>query len=226
MNGASLLSMSGLDLAVVAAYLVGIVGLGLWAWRKRRTKQASSAQYFLAGGTLRWPVIGLALFSTNISTIHLVSLAQEGYVNGLAYGNFEWMAAFLLIVLSLFFAPFYIRSQVATLPDFLEKRYSRACRDWLAVLSIVSAIFIHIGFSLYTGAVVLRGLFGIDINDQHHRHGPAHRPLHDRRRPAGRGADGVGPDGRSSSARPASSASGWSASAAGTGSSPRSSRSS
>jgi len=53
---------------------------------------------------------------------------------------------------------------VATLPDFLERRYSRACRDWLAVLSILSAIFIHIGFSLYTGAVVLKGLFGIDIN--------------------------------------------------------------
>ncbi|OGD33553.1 MAG: sodium:solute symporter, partial [Candidatus Aminicenantes bacterium RBG_19FT_COMBO_58_17] len=109
-------------------------------------------------------MIGLALFSANISTTHLVSLAQEGYVNGLAYGNFEWMAAFLLIVLSVFFAPFYIRSRVATLPDFLERRYSRACRDWLAVLSILSAVFIHIGFSLYTGAVVLKGLFGIDIN--------------------------------------------------------------
>ena len=164
MNGAARLSMSGLDVVLVAVYLIGIVGLGLWAWRRRRSKRASSAEYFLAGGTLRWPVIGLALFSTNISTVHLVSLAQEGYVNGLAYGNFEWMAAFLLIVLALFFAPFYIRSRVATLPDFLEKRYSRAARDWLAGLSIVSAVFIHIGFSLYTGAVVLRGLFGIDIH--------------------------------------------------------------
>ena len=163
MNAASRLAVSGVDLAVIAAYLAGIVGLGLWAWKRRRTRQASSAQYFLAGASLGWPVIGLALFSTNISTIHLVSLAQEGYVNGLAYGNFEWMAAFLLIVLALFFAPFYIRSRVATLPDFLEKRYSRASRDWLAALSIVSAVFIHIGFSLYTGAVVLRGLFGIDI---------------------------------------------------------------
>jgi SSS family solute:Na+ symporter len=163
MNSAARLSMSALDIGVIAVYLVGIVGLGLWAWKRRRTKQASASQYFLAGSTLGWPVIGLALFSTNISTIHLVSLAQEGYINGLAYGNFEWMAAFLLIVLAFFFAPFYIRSRVATLPDFLEKRYSRASRDWLAVLSIVSAVFIHIGFSLYTGAVVLRGLFGIDV---------------------------------------------------------------
>jgi len=166
-DGTARLTMAGIDIAVVAAYLVGIVGLGLWAWARRRKRAAAapaSSEYFLAGGSLRWPVIGLALFSTNISTIHLVSLAQEGYVNGLAYGNFEWMAAFLLIVLALFFAPFYIRARVATLPDFLEKRYSRAARDWLAVLSIVSAVFIHIGFSLYTGAVVLNGLFGIDIN--------------------------------------------------------------
>jgi SSS family solute:Na+ symporter len=151
-------------LAVILIYLIGIVGLGLLAWWRRKKQAPTSEAYFLAGSSLRWPVIGLALFSANISTIHLVSLAQEGYVNGLAYGNFEWMAAFLLIVLALFFAPFYIRSRVATLPDFLEKRYSPACRNWLAVLSIISAVFIHIGFSLYTGAVVLKGLFGIEIN--------------------------------------------------------------
>ena len=158
------IAISWPDLAVILTYLIGIVGLGVWAWHKRRRQEASSAAYFLAGSSLRWPVIGLALFSANISTTHLVSLAQEGYVNGLAYGNFEWMAAFLLIILSLFFAPFYIRSRVATLPDFLEKRYSPGCRNWLAGLSIISAVFIHIGFSLYTGAVVLKGLFGIDIN--------------------------------------------------------------
>jgi len=139
------------------------VGLGCWVGLRRRAGKGTGRDYFLAGDNLTWPVIGLALFSTNISTIHLVSLAQEGYVNGLAYGNFEWMAPFTLIILALFFAPFYIRSRVATLPDFLEKRYNRPCRDWLAVLSIISAIFIHIGFSLYTGAVVLQGMFGIEL---------------------------------------------------------------
>ena len=94
----------------------------------------------------------------------MVSLAECGYKSGLLYGNFEWMAPFTLICLSLFFAPFYIRSNVTTLPDFLEKRYSRACRDWLAMLSIVAAIVIHIGFAFYTGARVLHGMFGIDTN--------------------------------------------------------------
>ena len=155
-------AISSIDSTIIVVYLVGIVVLGCLAgFRRRRGMEGQG--YFLAGKTLTWPVIGLALFSTNISTVHLVSLAQEGYKNGLAYGNFEWMAAFTLIILALFFAPFYLRAKVATLPDFLEKRYSRACRDWLAFLSIISAVVIHIGFSLYAGAVVLRGMFGINI---------------------------------------------------------------
>jgi SSS family solute:Na+ symporter len=155
------MNINGIDFSIIIFYLFFIVGLGCWVGiRNRRKTQANS--YFLAGQSLRWPVIGLALFATNISTVHLVSLAEEGYTNGLAYGNFEWMAAFALILLALFFAPFYIRSRVTTLPDFLEKRYSRASRDWLSLLSIISAIFIHIGFSLYAGAVVIEGMFGID----------------------------------------------------------------
>lgn len=155
------MQIGALDLTVIGVYMVFIVGLGCWAGFRKRTQHVAS-DYFLAGKSLRWPVIGLSLFATNISTVHLVSLAEEGYTNGLAYGNFEWMAPFTLIILALFFAPFYIRSRVATLPDFLERRYSRASRDWLALLSIVSAIFIHIGFSLYAGAVVLEGMFGLD----------------------------------------------------------------
>ncbi len=156
------INISRADVIVIAVYFVLIVGIGLWSGLKRRGETESKG-YFLAGGSLTWPLIGLALFSTNISTIHMVGFAEEGYVNGLAHGNFEWMAPFLLIVLALFFAPFYLRSKVTTLPDFLEQRYCGKCRNWLAVLSIVSAIFIHICFTLYTGAVVLKTLFNIDI---------------------------------------------------------------
>jgi len=153
-----------IDLAIIFGYLAFIVSLGLWvAMRSRKQSHDSARNYFLASGRLTWPVIGLALFSTNISTIHLVAFAQEGFVNGLAYGNFEWMAAFTLIILSLFFVPFYIRAKITTLPDFLEKRYNGTCRDILAVISVFSAIFIHIGFSLYTGGIVLQGMFGIPL---------------------------------------------------------------
>jgi solute:Na+ symporter, SSS family len=154
-------TLSTIDIGIIAAYLVGIVALGFWAGSRRR-RSGEGSHYFLAGNSLAWPVIGLAMFAANISTVHLVSLAESAYKYGLIYGNFEWMAGFTLVLLSLFFAPLYLRSRVSTLPDYLERRYNRKCRDWLAVISIVSAIVIHIGVALYTAAWVLRGILGID----------------------------------------------------------------
>ena len=155
------MNLSEIDIAIIIVYLLGIVALGFWAGSRRR-RGGEGSHYFLAGNTLTWPVIGLAMFAANISTVHLVSLAESAYKYGLIYGNFEWMAGFTLVLLSLFFAPLYLRSRVATLPDYLERRYNRNCRDWLAVISIVSAIVIHIGVALYTAAWVLRGILGID----------------------------------------------------------------
>ncbi|NSL90821.1 sodium/solute symporter [Chitinophaga sp. Mgbs1] len=152
------------DIIISIGYILFIVTIGLWAGvRKRPDTGHASGAYFLAGKTLRWPMIGLALFATNISCLHLVSLAQSGFDTGLLNGNFEWMAAFTLILLALFFVPFYIRSGVATLPDFLERRYNRACRDWLAIVSIISAVVIHIAFSFLAGGIVLETLFGINM---------------------------------------------------------------
>ncbi|MES2995699.1 MAG: sodium/solute symporter [Verrucomicrobiota bacterium] len=156
-----------LDLAIIIIYLIGVVGLGCWAGinAKRRGQakgESAAGEYFMAAHTLKWPVIGLALFATNISCVHLVSLAQSGYDSGLLIGNFEWMAAFTLILLGFFFAPFYLKSKVATLPDFLEKRYNRACRDWLAFVSIIAAIIFHIAFPLATGWLILHDILGIE----------------------------------------------------------------
>ncbi len=152
--------MSGLDWGIIVAYLVGVVGLGVAAGFLRR-RGGEGSHYFLAGNTLTWPVIGLAMFAANISTVHLVSLAQTAYQYGLVYGNFEWMAGFTLILLSLFFAPLYLRSRVPTLPDYLERRFNRPCRDVLAIVSLFSAIVIHIGVALYTASWVLCGILEI-----------------------------------------------------------------
>jgi SSS family solute:Na+ symporter len=149
-----------IDTVISIAYIAVILTIGLWVGLKHRK---GAREYFLAGKSLRWPAIGLALFATNISTVHLVSLAQSGFDTGLLNGNFEWMAAFTLILLALFFVPFYIRSGVSTLPDFLEKRYDGACRNWLVFVSMLSAIVIHIAFSMLAGGIVLKTLFGIDL---------------------------------------------------------------
>ena len=154
------LRISTLDLSIVVAYLVGVVALGCWAGVQRR-RGGEGSHYFLAGNTLGWPIIGLAMFAANISTVHLVSFAETAYKYGMVFGNFEWMAGFTLVLLSLFFAPLYLRSRVPTLPDFLERRFNRHCRDWLTVVSIFSAVVIHIGVALYTAALVLRGILDI-----------------------------------------------------------------
>ena len=155
--------MSQLDWTIIAAYLLAVVGLGVTAGflQRKNERGGEGGHYFLAGNTLTWPVIGLAMFAANISTVHLVSLAEAAYKYGLVFGNFEWMAGFTLILLSLFFAPLYLRSRVATLPDFLERRFNRGCRDVLSVISLFSAIVIHMGVALYTAAWVLRGILGL-----------------------------------------------------------------
>lgn len=152
-----------LDWTIIALYLLAVVGLGVAAGflRRQGERGGEGGHYFLAGNTLAWPVIGLAMFAANISTVHLVSLAETAYKFGLVFGNFEWMAGFTLILLSLFFAPLYLRSRVATLPDFLERRFNRGCRDVLSVVSLFSAIVIHMGVALYTAAWVLRGILGL-----------------------------------------------------------------
>ena len=152
------------DLGIIIAYILGVVGIGILAGfvQRRRGSGGEGGHYFLAGNTLTWPVIGLAMFAANISTVHLVSLAQSAYTSGLLNGNFEWMAGFTLILLSLFFAPLYLRSRVPTLPDYLERRYNRPCRDVLSFFSLISAIVIHIGVALFTAAWVLCFIFDID----------------------------------------------------------------
>ncbi|SHL99008.1 sodium:solute symporter [Mucilaginibacter sp. OK098] len=157
--------LKSLDLNISIIYILAILFIGLWVGirHRRKSKANAAGEYFLAGKTLKWPAIGLALFATNISTVHLVSLAQSGFDSGLLNGNFEWMAAFTLILLALFFVPFYIKSGISTLPDFLEKRYDRSSRDWLAVVSVVSAVIIHIAFSMLAGGIVLKTLFGLNM---------------------------------------------------------------
>ena len=154
------MELSRFDLVVIVAYLLGIMVVGVWVGFRRH---ATSQQYFLAGKSLGWFSIGAALFASNISTIHLVGLAASGAEVGLVIGNFEWMACFCLIILGLVFAPFYFKSRISTLPEFLEKRYSTQARTCLAFVAITGALLIHIGISLFAGAKLFESFLGVDV---------------------------------------------------------------
>jgi len=154
------LSIHTIDLTIIVIYLVGILLVGILSVR---LKKMTSEGYFLAGRGLGWVMVGAALFASNISTIHLVGLAASGYNEGLVWGNFEWLAAITLIMLGLVFAPFYFKSRISTLPEFLEKRYGSTARTIMAFIAIIGALFVHIGMSLYAGAVVFHAFFGINV---------------------------------------------------------------
>src|SRR6266446_4002633 len=149
-----------LDSVIILIYILVILAIGVFS--SRQSKMTGQV-FFLAGRSLPWGMVGAALFASNISTIHLVGLTASGYNEGMVWGNFEWMASFTLILLSLVFAPFYFRSMISTLPEFLEKRYSPASRSLLAFMAILAALFIHIGMSLYAGAAVFQQFFGVGV---------------------------------------------------------------
>lgn len=160
MTGPRPTAISLFDLLVILVYIAVILAVGLLSARRSKV---TGQVFFLAGRSLSWGVIGAALFASNISTIHLVGLTAAGYNDGLVWGNFEWMAAFALVLLSLIFAPFYFESHIGTLPEFLERRYSPASRSILAFMAIMAALFIHIGMSLYAGAVVFHQFFNLPV---------------------------------------------------------------
>lgn len=153
-------TLATLDLVVLLIYMVVIVLIGV---RAGRNASATSEGYFLANKSLAWPLIGASFFASNISTVHLVGLAESGFRDGIVWGNFEWFSVVELVILAFVFIPFYIHTRITTLPEFLEKRYDKRSRMLLAVFSIFAALFMHIGVSLYAGAVVFQKMFGIDI---------------------------------------------------------------
>jgi solute:Na+ symporter, SSS family len=148
--------LAPVDLAIIAVYFVMVFGIGFYFSRRERT----SEDYFLAGRNIGWFAIGASLFVSNISTEHFIGLAGSGATSGLAAGNFEWEASVILLLLGWVFVPFYLRSNVFTMPEFLERRFNRNCATYLASISIIAYIFTKISVHLYAAAIVLERVVG------------------------------------------------------------------
>jgi len=148
--------LAGVDIAIIAVYFVIIFGIGFYFARKGR----SSEDYFLASRNIGWFAIGASLFVSNISTEHFIGLAGSGATSGLAVGHFEWLACLILLLLGWVFVPFYLRSNVFTMPEFLERRFNRNCATYLASISVIAYIFTKISVHLYAAAIVLERVVG------------------------------------------------------------------
>ena len=144
-----------IDIVILILYLVFI----LWKGFSYVKTHDNAEEYFLAGRSLIWPVVGLSLFASNISSSSLVGLAGSGYETGISVYSYEWMAAVVLILFAVFFLPFYIRSKVYTMPEFLERRYDAKTRYYFSALTIIGNIGIDTAATLYAGALVIQIVF-------------------------------------------------------------------
>ena len=139
----------------IAVYFAILLAVVVWAIAQ---KQRSAADYFLAGRHMGWFVIGGSLFASNIGSEHVVGLAGSGAVSGVAMAHYE-LHAWLLLILGWVFVPFYARSGVFTMPEFLEKRYSPASRWFLSLISLIAYVFTKVSVALYAAGIVFKALF-------------------------------------------------------------------
>lgn len=152
-------NISTLDLIIILGYIAIVLSIGYY-FRKRNK---NSEEYFLAGRSIGWIAIGASLFATNISSEHFLGLAGTGSKSGLAVGHFEWLACLILLLLGWVFTPFYLKSGVFTMPEFLEKRYNTASRYYLSIISIIGYVLTKISIALYAGGLLLNAVVGWDM---------------------------------------------------------------
>lgn len=147
--------ISYFDVGIVGLYIVATLLIGVYVGKRK----SDTDDYFLAGRSLTWPVVGFSLYATNLSGASFIGLAGAGYSSGLAFYSHEWVPALVLIVFVVLFLPFYMRSGVTTLPEFLERRYDERSRIILSGFTIVTNVFIDCAIALYAGALVFQAFF-------------------------------------------------------------------
>jgi SSS family solute:Na+ symporter len=153
-------NLSFIDILVIAAYFILLAAIAWWA--AKREKNISS-DFFLASRDVGWLAVGASLFASNIGSEHLVGLAGTGAASGLAVGHFEWLASFILLLLGWLFVPFYLRSGVYTMPEFLERRYNSGSRAYFTWVSIIGYVLTKISVTLFAGGIVMRAVTGFDF---------------------------------------------------------------
>ncbi|MBM3293672.1 MAG: sodium/solute symporter [Candidatus Aminicenantes bacterium] len=148
------------DLAVFVVFFLVVVGVSLYKSRRER----SGEDFFLAGRSLVWPLIGFSLIAANISTEHFVGMSGQGAgIAGLAVASYEWMAAITLVVVAAFFLPKFLRAGITTIPEYLEYRFSPAARALMAFYLVIIYVAVSIAAVVYTGALALHTIFGMDL---------------------------------------------------------------
>jgi SSS family solute:Na+ symporter len=150
--------MATLDWIVIGIFGAVLIGIIIWVFRQ---KQNSSGDYFLAGRDATWLAIGASIFASNIGSEHLIGLAGAGASSGMAMAHWE-IQGWMILILGWVFVPFYSRSMVTTMPEFLERRYNKESRTILSIISLISYVLTKVAVTVYAGGLVFKEVFGID----------------------------------------------------------------
>jgi len=150
--------MESLDWIVIGVFTLALIGIVVWVFKQ---KQESSGDFFLAGRDATWLAIGASIFASNIGSEHLIGLAGAGASSGMAMAHWE-IQGWMILILGWVFVPFYSRSMVLTMPEFLEKRYNKESRTILSVISLVSYVLTKVAVTVYAGGLVFKEVFGIE----------------------------------------------------------------
>lgn len=148
-----------LDWIVIGVYFAALFAVAIWAISR---KQKDTSDYFLAGRNVGWFVVGASIFASNIGSEHVVGLAGTGFKSGMPMAHFE-LHAWIVLLLGWLFLPFYARSGVFTMPEFLERRFNSKARWYLSIISLVGYVLTKISVTVYAGGIVITTLLGIDF---------------------------------------------------------------
>ena len=147
-----------LDWIVIGFFCVALIAIVIWVLKQ---KQNSSSDYFLGGKDATWIAIGASIFASNIGSEHLIGLAGTGAASGMAMAHWE-IQGWMILLLGWVFVPFYSRSMVYTMPEFLEKRYNPQSRTILSLISLISYVLTKVAVTVYAGGLVFQQVFGIE----------------------------------------------------------------
>lgn len=148
------------DYIVFLVYFFIVAAYGWWIYRRKKSAQTSSKDYFLAEGSLTWWAIGASLIASNISAEQFIGMSGEGFFSGIAVAAYEWIAAIALIIIAVWFMPVYLKNKIYTMPQFLKQRYNETVSVIMAVFWLFLYVFVNLTSILYLGSKAISGLAG------------------------------------------------------------------
>lgn len=157
------MQLATLDIAIIAAYAVMIIGIAQWVSREKAGHDKDTKDYFLASKALPWWAIGASLIAANISAEQIIGMSGSGFAIGLGIASYEWLAAATLIVVGKYFLPIYLRNGIYTMPQYLERRYDHSVRMVMAIFWLGVYVFVNLTSILWLGALALNTIAGVDV---------------------------------------------------------------